>query len=139
LEFSINSRYYFGEAKQCWPKFGRSKDNAIREVIINILQSQVEVNQVLEKGYKGLGIVFISPRIPFKDKDETNLLMNKFIAELINLKTLSLSWIFPLCAKGIQPPIDHKNHRFLYPGIILCVIPSNSILSIGRKMRPTRR
>ncbi len=132
IEFSISGNYYFGEAKQCWPTFGRTKEYSIREVIVKTLKAQVEVSQVKEKGYEGIGIIFISPRIPYINKENTGLLMEQFITELIELRKISLAWIFPKMAQERRPSKGHINYRYIFPGTIVGVIPSNAIISIKK-------
>lgn len=90
------------------------KAKKYREKIESALKSAREdaVNSK-EKDQKAVGLVFVVPYIPLKEKDNSESLIQEFLTDIGTIDYGFMAETFPSKAKNL------RDEKYVYPGVVL--------------------
>lgn len=121
IAFGIDGHDFWGEAKQCWPALDGK--NTIDMVMANLALAVDQVRAGKMRGYKGLAITFVAPKVRASQANRRHIgdYIDKYIAELRAVSSITLAWTFPAHSRFLRPDNEWYSHYF--PGVILALLP----------------
>ena len=119
IAFGINDYEFWGEAKQCWPNLDGKNTTDLVKGCLAVATDQVRAGKM--RGYKGLAIAFVAPKISRSNRRHIDDHIEKYISQLKTIKSATLAWMFPAHSRYISP--DNKWRDYFFPGVILVLQP----------------
>jgi hypothetical protein len=121
IAFGIDGHDFWGEAKQCWPALDGK--NTIDMVKGNLALAAAQVRAGKMRGYQGLAITFVAPKVRASQANRRHIgdYIEKYIAKLKAVPSITLAWTFPAHSRFLRPDNDWYSHYF--PGVILALLP----------------
>lgn len=128
ISFRVRGQRFEGEAKACSPSISRGPSDPLAGVR-KCLDEACDAAKRLPRarGYRQIGIVFVSPCLRASQVKEWRDQVEAFIQSLPSLEDVALAWTFP--GSGI----DLKVGGYIYPGAVLVLRP------LGGRREPTTR
>jgi hypothetical protein len=123
IAFGVHGQDCWGEAKQCWPTLNGK--NSVQMVSTNLERASKEVRSGRERGYKGLAIVFVTPKVKVSkaNQEQIDSYIKNYVDQLKTILNITLVWIFPAPARYLYPDNDHWS-SYYFPGVIMALRPA---------------
>jgi len=121
IAFGIDDQLYWGEAKQCWPTLNGKNNNQMATTNLELASKQVRSGK--ERGYKGLAIVFVAPKVIKSPANRQHIdsYVTSYIDQLKTIPHITLAWTFPAQTRYLWP--DNGWRDYFFPGVIMAVLP----------------
>jgi hypothetical protein len=119
--FDYDDISYVGEAKQCWPILSGDVTKTLANIEPYVAEARRQAAQLASDGMTRLGMVFIAPRILKSKEEHMDRYLQDLLMNLCDFRFAVIAWTFPYRARVLQPPQEHHNHRYIYPGVILAI------------------
>ena len=122
IAFGTDGQDYWGEAKQCWPTLnGRNNINMVTK---SLDRASEQVKSGKERGYEGLAIVFVTPKITKSTVNRRHIgdYITNYVDQLKAIQNITLAWTFPARTRYLWP--DNGWRDYFFPGVVMVIRPA---------------
>lgn len=120
LFLKVNKQEFLIEAKPCWPGLRGRARTPLKTALRNATDDARRTSTY--RGARRLGAVFIAPHVPKSFVCDSNVLVQRFLADLHTFSDCTIAWYFPRSARQFIA-VDGR----CYPGAAILLKPLRAV------------